>query len=393
MSLISLSYEALKERRLRATLTILMVVIGGSLIVAVNGISTGTVTYVNQVFSTMGANLLIVTPRGTDFHMDDQVIKEFSRVSGVTDVVPFIQEVSFISSRSESQAIVVVGVDQSKLNLVFPTISVQTGDTVATSDNIGILLGNQIVYSSKEAEAWTSLSQTVKIGYTSSEDGRQVVEQKAYTVRGVLNFLGSGIIPVDEMGFISVSSAKTFFNRHGDFDGVYVITRSSDLNDAVRDDLTANYNVNIISPKTIADTIAKISNAISIFVDNIAAVSLLVAAVGIITTLWTSMMERIREIGILKAIGFNNQLILRLFLNEALIIGVLGGGLGLILGVGLAFAMVQFFSGDFSAVNPIFTPQTFIFTWILCIGLSVMSGFYPAWRASRMDPVVALRHE
>jgi putative ABC transport system permease protein len=55
--------------------------------------------------------------------------------------------------------------------------------------------------------------------------------------------------------------------------------------------------------------------------------------------------------------------------------------------------MVQFFSGDFSAVNPIFTPQTFILTWILCIGLSVMSGFYPAWRASRMDPVVALRHE
>lgn len=393
MSLISLSYEALKERRLRATLTILMVVIGGSLIVAVNGISTGTVTYVNQVFSTMGANLLIVTPRGTDFHMDDQVIKEFSRFSGVTDVVPFIQEVSFISSRSESQSIVVVGVDQSKLNLVFPTISVQTGDTVATSDNIGILLGNQIVYSSKEAEPWTSLSQTVKIGYTSSEDGRQVVEQKAYTVRGVLNFLGSGIIPVDEMGFISISSAKTFLNRHGDYDGVYVITRSSDLNDAVRDDLTANYNVNIISPKTIADTIAKISNAISIFVDNIAAVSLLVAAVGIITTLWTSMMERIREIGILKAIGFNNQLILRLFLNEALIIGVLGGGLGLILGVGLAYAMVQFFSGDFSAVNPIFTPQTFILTWILCIGLSVMSGFYPAWRASRMDPVVALRHE
>lgn len=370
-----------------------MVVIGGSLIVAVNGISTGTVTYVNQVFSTMGANLLIVTPRGTDFHIDDQAVKDFSKVSGVMDVVPFIQEVSVISSRGESQSIVAVGVDQSKLNLVFPTISVNTGDTVASSDNIGILLGNQIVYSSKEAEPWTRIGQTVKISYTTSEDGRQVIEEKAYNVRGVLNYLGSGIIPVDQMGFISVSSAKTFFSRHGDYDGVYVITDHPDLNDAVRDDLTETYNVNIISPKTIADTIAKISTAISIFVDNIAVVSLLVASVGIITTLWTSMMERIREIGILKAIGFNNQLILRLFLNEAMIIGVLGGGLGLILGVGLAFTMRRFFSAEFSAINPIFTLQTFILTWLLCIALSVISGFYPAWRASRMDPVVALRHE
>lgn len=370
-----------------------MVVMGGSLIVAVNGVSTGTVTYINQVFTTLGANLLIVTPRGTDFHIDDQAIEEFSKFSGVMDVVPFIQEISVISSRGESQSLIVLGLDQSKLNLVFPTISVETGDTVTSSDNIGILLGNQIVYSSKEAEPFTRLSQTVKIRYTTSENGRQVVKDKAYNVRGILNYLGSGIIPVDQMGFVSVSSAKTFFERHGDYDGAYVITENPDLNDSVRDGLLETYNVNIISPKTIADTIAKISSAISLFVGNIAAVSLLVASVGIITTLWTSMMERIREIGILKAIGFSNQLILRLFLNEALIIGLVGGGLGMIFGVGLAYAMRRFFSAEFIQINPIFTLETFILTWLLCVMLSIISGFYPAWRASRMDPVVALRHE
>ena len=108
MSLISLSYEALKERRLRAILTILMVVMGGSLIVAVNGVSTGTVTYINQVFTTLGANLLIVTPRGTDFQIDDHIVEEFSRFDGVMDVVPFIQEVSVIDSRGETQSIVVL---------------------------------------------------------------------------------------------------------------------------------------------------------------------------------------------------------------------------------------------------------------------------------------------
>jgi putative ABC transport system permease protein len=393
MSLLSLSFEALKERRLRATLTILMVVMGGSLIVAVNGISAGTVTYIDQVFSTLGANLLVVTPRGSDFEMDDGIVEEFSEFNGVMDVVPFIQEVSVISSRSESQSIVTLGLDQSKLSLVFPTIAVDSGSLVSSSDGIGVLLGNQIVYSSEEAEPFTDLGQTVKIRYARAEDGKQAVDEKAYNVRGVLSYLGSGIIPVDQMAFVSISSANSFFDRHGNYDGVYVITESPDLNDVLQDGLSEAYNVNIISPKTISEMISKISTAISIFVGNIAAVSLMVASVGIITTLWTSMMERIREIGILKAIGFSNSLIMRLFLNEAVIIGVVGGGIGMILGVGLAFAMRRFFAGEFAAINPIFTPQTFIFTWVLCLVLSVISGFYPAWRASQLDPVVALRHE
>jgi len=56
-------------------------------------------------------------------------------------------------------------------------------------------------------------------------------------------------------------------------------------------------------------------------------------------------------------------------------------------------AMRRFFAGEFAAINPVFTPQTFIFTRVLCLVLSVISGFYPAWRASQLDPVVALRHE
>ncbi|RLI36632.1 hypothetical protein DRO55_03170 [Candidatus Bathyarchaeota archaeon] len=127
--------------------------------------------------------------------------------------------------------------------------------------------------------------------------------------------------------------------------------------------------------------------------DNIAAVSLLVASVGIITTLWTSMMERIREIGILKAIGFSNEKILRLFLNEAIIIGLMGGTLGLFTGIGLAYVMKSFFRGEFAHITPIFTIPSLFGTWVLCVVLSMVSGFYPAWRASRLDPVASLRHE
>jgi putative ABC transport system permease protein len=134
-------------------------------------------------------------------------------------------------------------------------------------------------------------------------------------------------------------------------------------------------------------------------------VSLLVASVGIVTTLQTSMMERIREIGLLKALGFNKRLILSLFLSEAMIIGIFGGSIGIFLGMGLSHGMVvllgrslQFGSmpgtrGFTLSLVPSFDPSNLLFTWILCVVLSMISGFYPSWRASQLDPVVALRHE
>ena len=138
-------------------------------------------------------------------------------------------------------------------------------------------------------------------------------------------------------------------------------------------------------------------------------VSLLVASVGIITTLQTSMMERVKEIGLLKALGFTRNLILGLFFGEAMIIGILGGGIGVFLGMGLSYGMTLFLGSGFQMGNqpmnpmggggfslvltPAFDPWNMVGTWILCIILSMISGFYPSWRASRLDPVVALRQE
>jgi len=396
MSLLSLSFEALKERRLRSTLTILMVIMGGSLLVAVNGLSNGTVWYINHQFANLGANLLIVTPRGEDLKFNNRLAEEFSKIEGVKDAVPFIQQVSGLNSKGQEQkAVIVMGMDQTKLTLVFPTIDVAEGDIVSPSDRIGILLGDRIVYSSSGAPPFTNLGETLKVKYSTVIDGAPKAQEKSFSVRGILSYLGSGIIPVDQMVFISLSAANSLFERNGEYDGFYIITDQPELNNEVRRSILDRYNVNLISPQAIADTIQRITAAISLFVGNIAAVSLLVASVGIITTLWTSMMERIREIGVLKAIGFSNGKILRLFLNEAVIIGAVGGTLGLGFGVVLAHILgrLLYSPSAFFEVHLIFTPESMVFTWGLCLFFSVVAGLYPAWRASQLDPVVALRHE
>jgi putative ABC transport system permease protein len=219
--------------------------------------------------------------------------------------------------------------------------------------------------------------------------------------------VGSGIVPVDQMAFISTSAAKNFFDREN-FDGLYVITRSPNLNrDVMRRirDLYGN-NLIIISPQVISDMINKVTGGVYLFIRIVAMVSLLVASVGIITTLQTSVMERIKEIGLLKALGFTNKLVLGVFLCEAMIIGIIGGSIGVFLGMGLSYGMswilgkslrLETTSGPGRVftiqIEPIFDYWSIIYIWILCAALSMISGFYPSWRASRLDPVEALRHE
>jgi putative ABC transport system permease protein len=407
--LFSLSFEALKERRLRAGLTTLMVIMGAGLIVALNGTGNGFTAFVNDQFSSLGANILILSPRGENIEMDAVLVDEIAEFSGVTDVIPYIQQISSIVSQGEEQTSIVVGVEQSKLPLLFPTISFESGTFVSESDSIGIILGNEVVRSSNQSGTFAGLGQTVKIVYQSYEGQRPVTVQRSFVVRGILDYIGSGVVPVDQMVFISTSAANNLFDRGGDFDGIYVVTENPDLNEEVRQRIQDIYgnDVIIISPQLIADMIQQISGGVYLFINAVAMISLLVASVGIITTMQTSVMERIKEIGLLKALGFNKRLILGLFLCEAMIIGILGGSTGVILGVGLSHGMSAFLGRSLQIgppqvaggrsfslqLVPTFDPWNLLFTGCLCVALSMISGFYPSWRASQLNPVVALRHE
>jgi putative ABC transport system permease protein len=406
--LFNLSFEALRERRLRAGLTTLMVVMGASLIVALNGTGNGFTNFVNSRFSSLGANVLIVSPRGENIDIDTTFANQIKKFQGVSDVILYIQQISTVVLRGEAQSSIVVGVEQDKLPLLFPTMSFESGTFVSDTDSIGVILGNEVAKPSDQSQTLTSLGQTVKIEYTLFEGQKPETVQRSFVVRGVLKYIGSGIVPVDQMVFISTSAAKNLFSRGGKFDGLYVVTETPDLNEKVLDQIRDRYgnDVIIISPQLISNVIQQVTNGIYLFVNVVAMVSLLVASVGIITTLQTSVMERIKEIGLLKALGYNKIAILGLFLCEAMIIGMLGGTIGVLFGIGLSHGMSALLGRafDFGSVFgggggfslqlvPTFDPLHLLQTWVLCVSLSMISGFYPSWRASRLNPVEALRHE
>lgn len=405
--LFSFAYEALKERRLRASLTVLMVVMGASLIIALDGTGNGFTVFINNQFSTLGTNVIILQPRTSNFKMDKAFVNALFKIDDVKDVIPYVQQILSITSGGEDQSTIVVGVEQSKLSILFPTISIQFGDYVSPADTIGILLGSEVAHLSSSKGAFAAIGQTVKAKYRQYEETKPVLSQRAFNVRGILDTIGSSVVPVDQMVFISLSAANSFLKREGNYDGVYVVSERTELNSVVERGIRSRYgaDITVTSPQSIANVIGNITSGVYLFIGIVASVSLLVASVGIITTLHTSMMERIREIGLLKALGFNSRLILAIFLDEAMIIGIVGGSLGVISGIGLSYVMSAFVGGNIRVggiagrsgfalqIIPSFSPVNILSTWLLCVSLSMIAGFYPAWRASRLDPVVALRHE
>jgi putative ABC transport system permease protein len=134
----------------------------------------------------------------------------------------------------------------------------------------------------------------------------------------------------------------------------------------------------------------------AIFLGSIAAISLLVGAIGIANTMFTSVLEKTKEIGIMKAIGAKNKDILMIFLLNSGLIGLVGGIGGIVLGIfgsGLISSMTSTESGMNMFSNTAITPQLLIFALFFSVIIGMISGIIPAYRASKLNPVDALRNE
>jgi len=206
--------------------------------------------------------------------------------------------------------------------------------------------------------------------------------------------------------FVSLQAAQILLKTPY-YSSIYIAVDSTDNVAAVQTAIQTIYGtqINIINAGSIASSVSAVTTQITVFLGSIGSVVLFVAAIGIANTMYVAVMERTREIGILKALGFKGAQIMSMFLTEAAITGVVGGVLGTGLGFILAYAMGGslsfgggrgFGGGGGTAAPPsppIFSPQLIIFSLIFPVGMSILAGLYPAWRASKMNIVNALKYE
>ena len=410
--LLSFSLQGMRERKLRAILTIAMVMIGAALMVALNGITTGSSQYVAGQFRTLGANIIIVT--ADQRSPTERVASTIGRLPDVVAAVPFVMGTAEFASAGTSDYVLVMGQDQKYMKDVYPSLQVAEGSLLTSNDSMGIVLGHSLAYSSDTETPLATVGSVVTI--SNALEGEST--NSTFVVRGILGEAGSAgvagaavpYLSYDRMAFISLPTAVALFSLPaGEYSGVNVVVTDPERVEQVATDIRGTYgsSYGVRTLKSMIDVVQRITGAFSVMASAVGAVSMVVASVGIFAGLYTSVTERTKEIGLIKAVGLKKRGILGVFLAEATLIGIIGGLLGDAVGVGLGYVMA-YIAGPFgevmaisqtaakasiSYIPPVFTPVNFLFALAFSVILSMLAGAYPAWRASRLDPVVALRKE
>ena len=405
-----LSFEALVDRKVRTLLTILMVVLGSSLVVVLNGLSAGQAAFLEKQFNTLAANVLFVvsgqrslssfaTSTSNSIIINDVIIQKLKSLPNVSDVIPEYTGSVQMNSEGNTQRASITAIDPSKLTVELPNLEYIDGSTVNPGDRSAALVGDTIVNPPGADSAFVVLGQTIKATATYTDAGKQVTVVKNFVVTGILK--PSGNTMIDRSIIVNLDAGNQLLHKQNRYDQVVIAATTPEDVDTVQQEITGMFGKTLgaTTPKAIMAVRQQAASGNAAFILMVGIIALVVGAVGIVTTLYNSVTERIREIGTMKAIGAQNITILALFLVEASLIGVIGASLGTVIGIGGGYIMsivtTTSPAGDGQPIHipPIFVPMDLIKVWLLSLTLSVLAGMYPAWKASKLSPMVALRRE
>lgn len=404
----SLSFDALIDRKVRTMLTVLMVVLGSSLVVVLNGLSAGQSAFLESQFSALATNTLYVgsgqhSYRGSSSQasiiINNAVLSKISTLPYVQEVVPEYSGSAQLDSQGQTQHVSVTAMDPTKLTVILPNIQFVDGSTIKPTDRSAVLIGDTIANPPGATTPFVVLGQTIKLTYSyTGPNGKPATEVMNYIVSGIMQ--PSGNTRIDDSIIISLDAGNQLLHKSTKYDQLVVAAVSPDYVNAIQQELVTQYGktLGVTTPSAIMAVTQRASSGNAAFTLMVGIIALVVGAVGIVTTLYNSVTERIREIGTMKAIGAQNIDILELFLVEAALIGIIGASLGLIIGMGAGYILSVFTTTSVQGsgnihIPPIYVPTDLLKVWILSVSLSLVAGIYPAWKASRLSPMVALRRE
>jgi putative ABC transport system permease protein len=393
-------WEALWANRLRSLLTVLGVIVGVAAVIAVVTLTQGTSEVLNSRLSGLGTNVLTITPGstttggvasglGTRQSLTADDATAVASVPNVTGVTPVITVNTQVIASGQNWNTRVQGVTPAMQQI--QTWEMAQGAWFTDADNTSgtpvAVVGQTVVDNLFTTAATEPLGQMITI------------RSQPFRVVGVLKSKGSnGFANQDDVIFIPFTVAQTRLNN-----SQYVNQILAQVNDANNVDgaqtaiitlLEQRHNIptggqddfQVRSSTQFVQTAQQFSTTLTLLLVGIAAISLLVGGIGIMNIMLVSVTERTREIGVRMAIGARRSDIRNQFLIEALTLSCAGGLIGILIGLVGGWALTNAFSLPFIASLP----------WIaLAFGVAalvgVVFGFYPAIRASQLDPIVALR--
>ncbi len=396
---ILLSLREIKRNVMRSFLTILGIVIGVGAVITMVTLGGGATKQVQQQISSMGSNVIMVTPGKRLGPGQTSNTVPFKRA----DADSIAGDVSSIAS--------VAPVSSESIKAIFGNQNWST--QVTGSDNQYFRVTNRAIgkgrqFTDSELRAGASvcvIGETVRKKLFGGQEalGEKIRLQKvSCEVIGVLAEKGQNTMGMDqdEIAVMPLAAFQRRIAGNQDVGMIQVSVQEGASTDKARQDIhrlmrerrhlapSDDDNFNVMDMKEIANMLAGTTKLLTALLSAVAAVSLLVGGIGIMNIMLVSVTERTREIGVRLAIGALEREVLMQFLVEAVVLSSCGG----LLGIALAL-LSSVWLAHLMAVPFVFSAPTVLLSFLFSAAVGVVFGYFPALKAARLDPIEALRHE
>lgn len=400
--LFHIAFEALRMNKVRAVLTMLGIVIGVFSVIVMIGLGQASQASITNQVKGLGANVLIVTPgnpkaksfgapgsNGQSLELKDAEVLEL--ISGVRYVSPNAFIPGIIKYQRNTLPATILGSSitiKESQNLTVEQGRFYNDQEVRRGAKV-IVLGAELGTNLFEKTLATPLGSKIQIN------------NQRYRIIGILKKQGSGLFgSTDTQAFMPISTFQQTIKAKSGLNSLLIQSQTEDLlpiiEEQIRTRLRYRHSLRqdddddfkIQTQAEILETVGSITRVFTFLLAGIAAISLVVGGIGIMNIMLVSVTERTREIGIRKAMGATRKDILIQFLIESGTLSVAGGCIGIVLGIGVTKIATQLMG------LPFVLSQGAIFGgFAFSAGVGIFFGLYPANKASKLDPVDALRHE
>ncbi|MEK6935016.1 MAG: ABC transporter permease [Nanoarchaeota archaeon] len=384
-----LAVNSITHRKLRSWLTIVGIVIGVAAIIALISLSLGLKATIEEQFEAFGADRILISPQGFQgpgtlseglTERDVETLEKIPEIDVVSPGMAFVGEVGFHNQ------------------VKFPWIFGSRNADDILEDSTDLLEGRYIENNDKGAA-------TIAYGIAHDlfDDEVRVrnkinIKGKDFRVIGILEPIGNS--QDDNTIYITLDDFREIYEREDEVGFIATKVKPGvdipELQKKVERALErarGDENFQVVTPTQILEQINQVLGVIQAVLVGIAAISLLVGGIGIMNSMYTTVLERTRDIGIMKAIGAKNSDILLIFLIESGLMGFVGGFFGVILGTLISLAIGRYSTqAGFKLIVNI-NPSLMLFGLLFAFIIGMVSGIWPARQASKLKPVEALRYE
>lgn len=421
-----LAAGSMSDRKVMAALTILGIVIGPATIVSLVAATQGFSNASAAQFGKLGATTIFVntgffqvrdagsgslsgggpvssgSPSGGRFNLTQAEVTEVEGLKGVSAVLPYYSLTGSLTVGGVGENVQILATDLTELSTVIPSLTLQQGSLPSGSEATAAAVGASVAYPGSQATANLTVNQVISVSGIQTQSSKSGMT-RSFIVQGIYASFGASFFSInpDQTIFVPLSVGEGIKHSYN-YDGMLVVASNATEVSKVVSEIDGLFNnkVSATAASSILGFQQSFAQSIATLLETVAGISVLVAFIGIMTTMFTSVLERTKEIGILKALGASGGNILLTFLSEAMLTGFIGGLVGAGVGSALSFLVVILLqnggtggppSSASATITPAITPGLLLGVIALATGVGMVAGLYPAWRASKLPPVEALR--